>query len=299
MFNAKKFLEDFNIPLDTEGKNCSPGYVNIKCPFCNDQSNHGGFNIEEEFYTCWKCKTRYSLNSVVKELLNISLPQTKDIINEYTNKYIPIINTKKIITPPTKITLPKGAKKPLSKRHKNYLKKRNFDPYKIEKEFNLYSTDVIGDYCLRIIAPIYYNKRLVSYQTRDITGKQKLRYKACKKTDEIIFHKNILYNQDNCNKKAIIVEGITDVWRFGRGSCATFGIGWRQSQLLEMIKLFDHVFILYDKGDEAQKQAEKLGGAFSSFHNKTAEIITLDYDDPASMPQNEADYLIKELNLFT
>jgi hypothetical protein len=295
MFDAKKFLDDYNIPYDTKGKNCSPGYINIQCPMCDDRSNHGGFNINQEFYNCWKCKT-YSLGTVIKELLDISWPQVNLIIDEYTNNYSTVV--KKVITKkPIKVFLPKGVIHPLPKRHKKYLRKRNFDPYRIEKEFDLYGTELLGSYCLRIIAPIYYGGKLISYQARDITGKQKLRYKTCEKDKEIIFHKDILYNQDNCKSRAVIVEGITDVWRLGKGACATFGTGWRQSQLLEMIKLFNHIFILYDKGVEAQKQAEKLGGAFSSFHNKTAEIIMLDYDDPASMPQNEANYLIKELNL--
>lgn len=296
MFDAISFLDDYNIPHETEGKNCSPGYVNIQCPMCEDDSNHGGFNIQKEFYTCWKCK-RYSIIYIIRELLGVGWNQAAQIYYVYNIEHHGLKERKKISTPPNKIKLPKKSQYPLPTRHRKYLEDRNFDPKKLEKEFHLHGTGTTGNYRLRIIAPVFYKKRLVSYQGRDITNQQKLRYKGCKIENEIIHHKNILYNQDNCKNRAVVVEGITDAWRLGANACATFGTGWTRLQLQEMIKTFDTLFILYDKEDEAQEKAEKLALHFSSFHRKVAEIITLDADDPASMSQDDARHLMRELGL--
>ena len=37
----------------------------------------------------------------------------------------------------------------------------------------------MGKYKNRIIIPIYYNNKLVSYHSRDITNKSKIKAKAC------------------------------------------------------------------------------------------------------------------------
>ena len=84
---------------------------------------------------------------------------------------------------PTTIILPKHTE--LTRPHKNYLIKRNFDPDELEFKWRLVSTGPVGPYKHRIIAPIYFNEKLVSYQGRDITDKAKLKYKACKRILEV------------------------------------------------------------------------------------------------------------------
>ncbi len=293
-FNAKQFLEDYNIQYHTEGADCSPGYVNIQCPFCDDTGHHGGFNIEKGFYSCWRCGG-HSLENVIRALLEIKYRQAEDIRNYYTSK-VSVDDQAIKRKAPTRLRLPKEVNSPLPKKHRQYLRSRNFDPDRIETDFDLHGTGLLGNYKNRIIAPIYYNKKLVSYQGRDITNRHALRYKACKKSDEVIHHKYILYNIDNAkDRQAIVVEGITDVWRLGHGSVATFGTGWTNQQLNILVDRFDLIYIFYD--DEAQDKADKLATVFSSFRNKEAIIVyDTDYEDPASMPQADADKMMSEMN---
>jgi len=91
-FDAKKFLKDYNISYNTEGSNCQEGWINITCPFCNDISNHGGFNLEKGYYNCWKCK-HHHLDNVVSALLSCNVSKAKQIIKEYES-FIPAYTEK-------------------------------------------------------------------------------------------------------------------------------------------------------------------------------------------------------------
>ena len=293
MFNFKKFLIDYKIPIGEEG-NTAPGWINIKCPFCSDHSNHLGWNIEQQYFNCWKCGW-HSIIDVIMILTNNNFHKSKELLKQYIigSNYIPICQEKKTIINDI-IHLPTGTKE-LSTIHRNYLINRNFDPDHLIQKYNLKGTLYTGNYKFRIIAPIYYNGKLVSYQGRDVTDKQKLRYKACSKKNEIIHHKYILYNLDNClSNKIIIVEGITDVWRIGDNCACTFGIAYTIEQILLLSSRFNTVFILYDTEEKAQEKAYSLAQNLNIYNLKT-EIITLDQDDPAKFPDDEIIYMKKNL----
>jgi len=291
MFNAEKFLIDYDIKHFTEGKNVQEGWVNIKCPFCGDKSNHGGFNPIEAYYNCWRCDW-HSLQEIITTITEITYSEVNRIIKQYS-KFSSIAKKKKAEVKQGKLLLPESTEE-LKKNHKKYLMKRNFDPDKLEKEFGLKGTGNYGGYKYRIIAPIYYDERLVSYQGRDVTNRQELRYKACSKLEELIFHKYILYNIDNARgETAIAVEGITDVWRLGAGSVATFGTGFTLAQVNLLTNRFKRLFILYDTN--AEKQAEKIG-LYSSVKCEV-ELIDIEADDPAQLSNSDATYLMKYLKV--
>ena len=178
--------------------------------------------------------------------------------------------------------------------------KIKFDPKKLIHEWNLKGTLFLGAYKFRIIAPIYFQGKLVSYQGRDITEKSPLRYKTCPKTLEILHHKHCLYGIDKAKSDYIVVtEGITDVWRLGPGAVATFGIQWNLEQA-KLLMNYKRVFIMFDKQPQAKQQAEKLAN-FLALTSIEVHIITLDNsDDPAEMTQYEADKLMTDLcnNIF-
>lgn len=291
MFDIQQFLEDYNIPYWIEGKNTGMGWINIQCPFCNDHSNHGGFNIQKEYYNCWKCQF-HKINEVICKLLNVSFSKANQIIKQYET----IIHIKKQYRKKQifnkELKYPKGTKK-LKDMHKNYLEKRNFDPELLEKTWQLKGTNHIGDYRFRIIAPIIINKKPVSYIGRDITDKSSLRYKTCTIQNEVIHHKNILYGLDFVqNRKTIIVEGITDVWKIGKGAVALFGTNYTKKQVLKIIHNIDTAFIMLD--NDAEKQANKLSFDLAGLI-KHIEIIHISMKDPASMKQEDANYLKKTL----
>jgi DNA primase len=291
-FDPIKFLDDFNIPYFEKGKNCAPNFVNIKCPMCNDNSNHGGFHRTESYYNCWQCGHHW-LENVIMELLNADFKKAKRLIEEYSDQ--PINEPKEEKKSKVKSCICPGHWLP-AKRHAKYLEKRNFDVYYLIKKYDLKFTDyTYSNYKWRIMAPIYLGGNIVSYQGRAIFKNQTPKYKACKKAEEVIPHKHILYNIDNVpGNTAVLVEGITDVWRLGDGAIATFGTGFTNAQIAMLANKFKKIFTLFDAEFEAQRRAEIIGFDLSSV-GLEVENIELLYGDPASINQDEANELMEEV----
>jgi len=192
-----------------------------------------------------------------------------------------------------KLEWPRGTVN-LQSYHKTYLAQRNHDPDYLAQKYQLMGTLPAGPYALRIMAPIFYQGQWVSYQGRDITGKTPLKYKACKKELEIIHHKNILYNLDNCKRKEIIVvEGLFDVWRLGDDTCATFGTSVSKKQI-NVLSKFKRVFIMFDSEQLAQKKAKELADQLSLLGVESINI-SLSEGDPGDMATDDANKLKSEL----
>lgn len=256
--DIEALFDDNDINYDTEGKNVSPGWYNVQCPFCDDHSNHGGFNPHGNYYNCWRCGVK-GLEKALSVVMSITRIEAGFLIAKYRRydsdsfreggeeKY----ENENLVLP--------GRLKPLNKQAKKYLHRRGLNPGFLEKKYDLQITDHISSYRFRIFIPVYYEQRVVSYICRDYTDKQELRYKACKKENELIDHKTLLYNLDNCwRRKAIIVEGVTDVWNFGNSFCAIFGTGYRTEQVSLIAEKFDSVGILFDPEPDAQIRAIAL-----------------------------------------
>jgi len=294
MFNPKQFLDDFGINNTQQGKHARAGWVQIRCPFCSGHSGwHGGFNIRKGYYNCWRCGW-HSLQDTIMKLLNCDFFSAKT----YLAKYNDLPESPQNIGRPkirhaSKISYPSTCQ-PLGDLHKKYLQNRNFDPDELIIEWDLKGTSYIGDYKFRIIAPIYFQGQLVSYQGRDITGKQTAKYKACAIANETIHHKHILYGIDKAKgDSVIVVEGITDVWRLGSGSVATFGIEFTLSQVRLLKDRFQKFIIFFDNEGQAQIQADKLAALLSGF-NRQVEMIDTE-SDPGELSPQEAKQLKKEL----
>lgn len=109
-----------------------------------------------------------------------------------------------------------------------YLRSRDFDPVKIGKNYNVHwcassSRKICED---RLIIPIYHNKKMVGWQARAIyecDWKKSVfpKYYTAPGTPR----RNVLYNFDNAKKfkTIVVVEGPTDVWRFGPQAVSTLG----------------------------------------------------------------------------
>jgi hypothetical protein len=182
--------------------------------------------------------------------------------------------------------------------HQNYLRSRNFDPDYLEKEWNLKGTGPVGNYRFRVIAPIEFNHKIVSYQGRDVTNRQLEKYKACPKTDEAIHHKHILYGFDKARKKdsVVVVEGITDVWRLGPGAVCTFGIKYKTKQLSLLASYWNQVIVFFDNDElkDAKRQAEQLAFSLSSLDVCVKIAQGKRGSDPAKLTDTEAKEFMKE-----
>lgn len=294
-----RYLQDNHIPYWTSGKNVTPGWVNIRCPMprCFDRSNHGGFNllIQPPYYHCWKCGGHRLVN-VVSVLSKASFRRANEIIKDYAGQsaFAPVERPKK------SFRLPGVA---LADYHIRYLRARYFNPDDIIRKYHVLGTGLAGKYKLRIIIPIIYKGEIVSFQGRDITGQQELKYKACPQEMEIIPHKHTLYNLDAVENTMVITEGILDTWRIGDGAVATYGTSFTDEQVLLIVdwkkevlerQQKPQVIVLYD-GD-AMDRAEKLATAIS-IHDIPTDLFMLPYGDPADLTPLDALELRKQLKL--
>ena len=297
--NIIQLYKDFNVPFATEGhKHCREGWVNTTCPFCTGNPGmHLGYNMADNYYVCWRCGWK-ATHKALALLIHVSEKEAKEIARKYGGKSH-VKSTVTVRVGQKKFRLPPSTA-PMNDRHKRYLTKRKFDPEVIEKIWDVQGTGPISimdgiSFSHRLVIPIYWENRIVSFQTRDITAKHSLRYITCPEQRERIKHKHIFYqaiptkDSDAC----ICVEGVTDAWRFGYGAIATFGIKYTKYQVREISKRFKKVFVVFDDDPQAIKQSEKL----------TAELILRGVDaysikiqgDPGDMAQTDADALKKEL----
>lgn len=290
-FDIFQYLDTKTIPYLESGKNISSGrWIGINCPFCDDPSNHLGINLQSKNFSCFKCGMKGNIILLIQEISQVPIQKAFQIFYQFQDKSLSYLDKEEI---PTNygMSLPKGCSKNFAGIFTNYLLSRNFNPQELIKEYDLYCCHTIGDFKFRIIAPVYYQYELITYTGRDVTGNAKSKYLHCSNEESIIPIKNTLYNIDSIKDKAIIVEGITDVWKLGKGSIATFGTQHTKKQLA-LLSGIDKVYILFDA--EASKEAENLANNLLCI-TKKVDVLYLEKGDPADMFPLEALKLKKKL----
>ena len=295
--NAEQLFRDYGIPYVTGGhKHTRDGWVNTVCPFCiGNDGYHLGHHPSSGKWACWRCGGKNEI-SVLITLLKVGAREARTIVGNYGGISTSVVPQKNIMK--KKFHLPPNSKEML-RAHREYLESREFDADKLDNEWGLLGTRMEStmdriDYSRRIIIPYTWDGKIVSFDARDITGKAQNKYMACSEAREAVGHKDILYgNQHRWGRTGIIVEGTTDVWRFGASSCATSGIKHKPSQVRCIAKHFDRVAVCYDPDPQARICADNLVAELL-FRGKDAFRVDLP-SDPADMPQKEADYLVKQL----
>ena len=295
MFDANQFLRDYNIDHSTRSSHSTRGWVNIECPLCRGNPGyHGGFVVDDprfdEGYRCWRCGWHW-IPKVIAALLKIDTIDAIKLAKKYglsdkRERSRENRTKRRRKSPDSAIGF--DAFLPLDRLCVRYLEQRGFDARKLESEWGLRSAPITSPYCYRVIAPIYLDGVLISYQGRDITGKSKMKYKACLREHEAYPHQHSLYGIDKAKgKTGLILEGITDVWRIGPPAVGTFGIDWTIPQAGLFASKFDSYFILYDNDPQAVEQAYALARRLNHY-GLTGEIITLDdYQDPGEMTKKD------------
>lgn len=300
--NLTQFCHDFGVPFTDK----RAGWVNIHCPFCSGSRDfHLGYSLQDDYFTCWRCGWKPK-EKVIAALASVSQAESKKLINRYggisksfKNKRSAIIEIKR-----------KGLKHPsrtaeLTNAHKRYLKSRGFDPEYIVERYKIQGTGPASsldglDMKWRLIIPIFFKGREVSWQSRSIRDarnkkQQKLKYITCGKERERIFHKELLYNYDNAKKQdwCVVCEGILDVWRLGTPAVATFGTKYKMKQV-RLLKKFKIVFIAFDPDPAGQENAKKLKAQLE-WAGVKVHIIENMPCDPGDMKQEYANGFMKHL----
>lgn len=294
-----QLYQDFNIDFVTEGhKHSRSGWVNTECPFCiGNPGYHLGFNLQGNYFYCWRCGGHQTINTLSK-LLKLPIYKIKELTRQYDISISTI--TPKIEIRKKDFKYPSGTGS-LESQHIRYLQSRNFDPDRIIDLWQLKATGPISkldniDYKNRIIIPFIWDGQIISFDSRSISAvrSDQQRYKACPADRELIPHKSILYGKQEAWKSTgILVEGPTDVWRMGTSSFAVSGIKYTNQQIREIFRVFKRVAVMFDDDPQAKLQAAKIVAELK-FRGVDAFRVDIE-DDPGSMKQEDADYLVKQL----
>jgi len=285
-FDVIAFLQDRGIQFDTEGKNISAGWIGINCPFCSDPSNHCGINIESKIFTCWVCAEKGNAIKLVTELESCSYKEAINIMQDFGEHFTRQQDLPLLLSDGTgnrsQGVLPITSQDNLPKMHTKYLLFRKFSPEYLIHKYKIKAVHTIGRYRFRIIAPFFLRSELVTFTARDVTGRRSPPYLACPDKSSIVSIKKTLYNIDTVRKKALLVEGITDVWRIGDGSIANSGVTFTDEQVeLLMEREVEEVIIVFDKG--ANRQADIYAEALATVIKRVRMVILAD-GDPAEQP---------------
>jgi len=294
-FNVLSFYQDYRISVAPDGhKHARFGWIQIPCPFCTGNPGyHLGFKEDKGYFNCWRCGF-HSIKEVIKELLDCNWKKAKQVYDEYLERVGRVVDKAELVENRI-LLLPEGTA-PLQKIHKKYLTSRGFESW-VEELFDLKGTSYFGPYSHRIIAPIYYRGQLVSYQSRDYTGKTDMRWKACSDSHELLSHKTMVYGSDLVpTSVAIVVEGISDVWKIGPGAVATSGVEYKTEQVRFLAKHFSKLYVMFDN-DSAGRRAGKSLRAELEFRGVETESIPVK-SDPGDMEQEEIQELLNKYKIL-
>jgi DNA primase len=280
----------FEIDYWVDGKNVTKNWINIQCPFCDDQSNHCGVDPKTERFSCWICGQTGSFIDLLIKLTGLSYRECRDIIStssisfqESTTDYIDKVFSE---DKPESTQVVHGRVE-LPERFELVTYDTKFSLLNSYLERRSTSIDMVisnscgicrsGLYMNRLIIPVFFQQEIVAFQAADLTGFAGLKYKTS--TDHI---NEYLYGYDKVNGgRAVLVEGILDAWRVGRDVLATFGthITERQKYLILGKNLKELIFA-WD-GD-AYWKARRAADFFRPFVESVEVVRFPEGEDPDS-----------------
>lgn len=297
MITLQEYLDSLGIEYWEEGKNVTEGWIGIECIFCDDTSNHLGINTKNSRYSCWKCGAKGSFTDLITYLENVNFKQaiavSKNIDFGESGTLLPFATRASSHFPLNSFAgLPKSFTRKFPKKHIQYLIRRDFDPYPLIRKYKLLACHTIGQYRFRIIIPFFLNHSIVTFTSLDVTGKQEPKYLHCPISESVIDPKRMLYNIDSVKQRAVIVEGVTDVWRIGDGAVAVMGTEYVKEQLAMLSdKEIKAAMVIFDSDAIAKGErfANQLSGVIP-----VVELVELQDGDPDTMTKSQ----IKQVQRF-
>lgn len=290
LIDIPAILKDFSISADP---NVNPGWLNVSCPFCKDHGLHGGFNLEGQYFHCWKCGG-HSLKSALRQLLRLDEKAYRDFIVPYSTELLIRARLNKKTPKAKKVILPGSELNPAER---NYLKRRGFDPDFLVEKYQICGGGIAGEWRNRIIIPLIFGGRVVSFTSRAISKKREPRYLTLSVEASIIDPKAIFYNLDNAKERRVcILEGPFDVFRMGDNFICNFGTIITEAQISYLSTYYDEVVFLFDPEPEAQEKARKYAERLSVIGNVDVSIIDTEMDcDPGDLSEKQAIKLRKAI----
>lgn len=266
------------------GKNNIPGCLTIHCPCCPendpDPSRHGNLDPVTGKYSCWRCKGSHPA-VVIARAGHVSVQAASDLIRKYTTGDGVFQKQPEQENHCSSINLP-GSSSPLDI-HRSYLERRGFDVGELIFYHGIRFTGMLEkwegvDWGFRTIIPVVDSRNhLVSFQGRDVTGRSPFRYLFPPKEKQIKDCKTLLYGEELCGglDSVLVVEGVMDMWKLGRGAVCTFGSSVTPQQVLRMSK-FKRVYLAFDNEPAAKQHSLEIAKELSSMGTE-AYLVDTDF----------------------
>jgi DNA primase len=274
-FDVASFLDDNGIVYDWYDET----NVTLDCPYCGKGKRHFCISVEKPVFHCFKCGEKGDWVRVVAELLGVPINEAYGLVHGALDFTV----SKPVFEKPLEeVKLPadtgwiRGAK--------SYLLARGIDDWMIDR-YKLYFT-LIPPYSHRIIIPIFYQKKVVSFQARTILDDAPLRYK----NPPGVNTRDFLYGYDDMDSDSpvTIVEGPFDrmiLSSQGINTVAIFGKELTDSQL-RMLDGVKDIRIMFDS--DATDKAVELYYALDSYFDSIL-IVPLVEGDPADQKEQSAE----------
>jgi DNA primase len=303
--NIIDYLNHKGIKYDEHGKNISQDWIGIRCPWCDDDSNHLGIHTTRGTINCFRCPIKGTVIRLIMKIERCGYDAALKVISDF-NRFR------------SEHTLPLPEARTFKFRdlgesdydfnllsqfnfvddilpvHENFLNDRYFDPIHLVDKYKIKFCGPLGDYKLRIIVPIFDRGKCISFVTRDATNQASTPYINCPNELSLADLKDQVYNIDNANNPdVIVVEGVTDVWRMGDDVVATFGIKYTPMQILTLTR-YRRCFVLFDAEPLAQEQAHKLCADLSTVIHEVVRL-ELPEGDPAELSESDVKSLRKQV----
>ena len=303
-FAAAHFLQDYGIHVGSE----SAAYLNVQCPFCHGSSTSPtplGFHRSKGIVSCWRCGAHQLLETITL-LTGASYKEAREIVQDYGFQ-APVAIRRGPSTIRT-CPLPGG---PLTPPFREYLETRGLDPDWISLEHGVLAagpkTLWHGEdkkwpgqwFSNRLIIPIHDRQgTVVNFQGRSIEKDPRRRYKGAQVDKVPVHHKHLLYGARHARQDlVVVVEGVVDQWKMGRGSVATFGTTLTVHQIRELSK-HRRILFCFDSEPEAQAKATKYARELAAL-GREAEVVDLELGsrDPGDLDAGEIGVIRRELGL--
>lgn len=310
-----RFLEEYNIPYRTSGRNVKKGNLNINCIWCpHDDGFHMGIIPESGVYGCWRDRRHRgrSFAKLIKALINCSWEEANRLAGGKTtleegDDLLSLVDRmfeedkQEPLGGATHLALLKefkeienqGTLKPYYK----YLQSRGFSS--ITRLLNKY--DILccqyGEWKQRLIFPIYYQGSLVTWVGRSLYSGATILYKDLEIKKSVRHAKYCLWNFDSLligGKVLMIGEGFFDALKLDyyspkgfRATCLlTKTMTLEQMYLLrELAPLYDELWLVLDR--DAQAQAMDMASELFFFENLKVKNLPESIDDPGEMSEED------------
>jgi len=282
--NFTEILDEYQIPVaPADHEHSTAGWIQFDCPFCSPDSQRFrmGFNVQYGYVNCWSCG-HHPLGETLALLTGLNPGPARDLAHRVEREVTPLRERRQT----TPVQLPAGLG-PLQEPHLHYLRSRHFHPAEIIRLWNVQGLGIAGRLSWRLFLPISYQGRTVSWTTRSVNPQAGQRYLSAEKQQEAVPHREILYGMDYIRLTVLVCEGPLDVWRFGPGAVATFGIDYTQAQVILLSRIPQRI-LCFDNEPLAQQRAHRLCDELAPFPGSTYQI-TLDAKDLAAAPLAEVE----------